>query len=236
MLVMWVGGLLATLLVAVVVGSGIAAQRLSPGDVGLQLLENAIATAAGLVAIILAVGPVSTVTLDKFVFAGDSTYQQATVNLFADMGVQPFALLPELGLSAASKSTDTTAPTATITSPAIGASLQDGALLKGPDWRAIGAEDQAKGYLVMTGASEFIRTDGSRGLARILSADGLGALGVSFGPGGKRSGHPGCDERCSGSWPRRRQSLRGATRPGGHIIAGCSTPPARWKRRSPIRR
>jgi hypothetical protein len=29
----------------------------------------------------LAVGPVSTVTLDKFVFAGDSTYQQATVNL-----------------------------------------------------------------------------------------------------------------------------------------------------------
>ena len=44
-------------LVAVVVGSGIAAERLSPGDVGLQLLENAAATAAGLVAIILAVGP-----------------------------------------------------------------------------------------------------------------------------------------------------------------------------------
>lgn len=35
-------------LVAVVVGSGIAASRLSPGDVGLQLLENAAATAAGL--------------------------------------------------------------------------------------------------------------------------------------------------------------------------------------------
>ena len=34
------------LLVAVVVGSGIAAQRLSPDDVGLQLLENAIATGA----------------------------------------------------------------------------------------------------------------------------------------------------------------------------------------------
>src|SRR5205814_5793839 len=46
-------------LVAVVVGSGIAAQRLSPDDVGLQLLENALATGAGLVAIILAVGPVS---------------------------------------------------------------------------------------------------------------------------------------------------------------------------------
>jgi len=46
-------------LVAVVVGSGIAAQRLSPGDTGLQLFENAAATAAGLVALILAFGPVS---------------------------------------------------------------------------------------------------------------------------------------------------------------------------------
>lgn len=46
-------------LVAVVVGSGIAAQRLSPNDVGLQLFENAAATAAGLVALILAFGPVS---------------------------------------------------------------------------------------------------------------------------------------------------------------------------------
>ena len=46
-------------LVAVVVGSGIAAERLSPHDVGLQLLENAAATAGGLVALILAFGPVS---------------------------------------------------------------------------------------------------------------------------------------------------------------------------------
>jgi arsenate reductase len=46
-------------LAAVVVGSGIAAQQLSPGDVGLQLLENAAATAAGLYAIILMFGPVS---------------------------------------------------------------------------------------------------------------------------------------------------------------------------------
>jgi glycerol uptake facilitator-like aquaporin len=47
------------LLVAVVVGSGIFAQRLSPGDHGLQLLENSIATGAALVALILAFGPVS---------------------------------------------------------------------------------------------------------------------------------------------------------------------------------
>ena len=46
-------------LVAVVIGSGIAASRLSPADTGLQLLENAAATAGGLVALILAFGPVS---------------------------------------------------------------------------------------------------------------------------------------------------------------------------------
>jgi glycerol uptake facilitator-like aquaporin len=47
------------LLVTVVVGSGIAAQQLSAGDVGLQLLENSIATALGLVVLILMLGPVS---------------------------------------------------------------------------------------------------------------------------------------------------------------------------------
>ncbi|WP_216644896.1 aquaporin [Microbacterium sp. SYP-A9085] len=41
------------LLVAVVVGSGIAAQRLSPADAGLQLLENSTATAFGLAVLIL---------------------------------------------------------------------------------------------------------------------------------------------------------------------------------------
>jgi glycerol uptake facilitator-like aquaporin len=40
-------------LVATVIGSGIAAQRLSPGDVGLQLLENSLITGAALVALIL---------------------------------------------------------------------------------------------------------------------------------------------------------------------------------------
>jgi arsenate reductase len=46
-------------LAALVIGSGIAAQQLSPDDVGLALLENAAATAAGLFAIILMFGPVS---------------------------------------------------------------------------------------------------------------------------------------------------------------------------------
>jgi arsenate reductase len=46
-------------LAAVVIGSGIAAQRLSPAQTGLDLLENAAATAAGLFAIILMFGAVS---------------------------------------------------------------------------------------------------------------------------------------------------------------------------------
>jgi glycerol uptake facilitator-like aquaporin len=46
-------------LVAAVVGSGIAAQRLSPGDVGLQLLENSVITGAALIALILALQPIS---------------------------------------------------------------------------------------------------------------------------------------------------------------------------------
>ncbi len=49
----------AAFLAALVIGSGIAAQTLSPGDSGLQLLENAVATAAGLAAIILMFAPVS---------------------------------------------------------------------------------------------------------------------------------------------------------------------------------
>jgi glycerol uptake facilitator-like aquaporin len=69
-------------LVTVVLGSGIAAQRLST-DHGLQLLENALVTGAGLVALILAFGPVSgghfnpLVTLADRVFGGVSTRQVA---------------------------------------------------------------------------------------------------------------------------------------------------------------
>jgi arsenate reductase len=71
------------LLVAAVVGSGIAAARLSPGDVGLELLENTAATVGALVALILAFGPVSgahfnpVVTLVDRVFGGISTRDTA---------------------------------------------------------------------------------------------------------------------------------------------------------------
>ncbi len=46
-------------LAAIVVGSGIAAQNLSPDNVGLQLFENAAATATGLFAVILMFGAIS---------------------------------------------------------------------------------------------------------------------------------------------------------------------------------
>ena len=61
-------------LVAVVVGSGIAAEQLSPDDVGLQLLENAAATAGGLVALILAFGPVSGAHFNPVVSIADAFF------------------------------------------------------------------------------------------------------------------------------------------------------------------
>ncbi len=61
-------------LAALVIGSGIAAQRLSPGDVGLQLFENAAATAAGLFTIILMFGPVSGGHLNPVVSLVDASF------------------------------------------------------------------------------------------------------------------------------------------------------------------
>ena len=49
----------SALLAAIVIGSGIAAQQLSPGNVGLELLQNALVTGAGLFAIILVFGGLS---------------------------------------------------------------------------------------------------------------------------------------------------------------------------------
>jgi arsenate reductase len=64
----------SALLAAVVVGSGIAATRLSPGDTGLQLLENAAATATGLFAIILVFGPISGAHFNPVVSLVDAAF------------------------------------------------------------------------------------------------------------------------------------------------------------------
>jgi glycerol uptake facilitator-like aquaporin len=61
-------------LAALVIGSGIAAQTLSPADVGLQLFENAAATAAGLFAIILMFGPVSGGHFNPAVSLADASF------------------------------------------------------------------------------------------------------------------------------------------------------------------
>ena len=61
-------------LAAIVIGSGIAAQRLSPGQTGLELLENAAATAAGLFAIILMFGPVSGAHFNPAVSFADAAF------------------------------------------------------------------------------------------------------------------------------------------------------------------
>ncbi|KQY57783.1 channel transporter [Nocardioides sp. Root140] len=66
-----------------VIGSGIAASRLSPNDVGLQLLENSLVTGAALVALILALQPVSAafnpvVTLVELVLGGIGRLEAAS--------------------------------------------------------------------------------------------------------------------------------------------------------------
>jgi glycerol uptake facilitator-like aquaporin len=70
-------------LVAAVVGSGIAAARLSPDDVGLQLLENSSVTGVALVALILALQPVSAsfnpVVTAVEAFVGRITRREAAV-------------------------------------------------------------------------------------------------------------------------------------------------------------
>jgi glycerol uptake facilitator-like aquaporin len=101
------------LLVAIVVGSGIAAQRLSPGNVGLQLLENSIATGAGLVALILAIGPVSgahfnpVVTLADRLLGGMTTRVAAVYVVAQVIGAIVGAIVANLmfGLAAVTWST-----------------------------------------------------------------------------------------------------------------------------------
>jgi glycerol uptake facilitator-like aquaporin len=64
----------SALLAALVIGSGIAAQTLSPNDIGLQLFENAAATAAGLFTIILMFGSVSGGHFNPVVSLADASF------------------------------------------------------------------------------------------------------------------------------------------------------------------
>lgn len=79
------------LLLAVVVGSGIMAQRLFPDSVGLALLANALATGGGLVALILTFGGISgahfnpVVTIVDAAF-GDRPWRDVPPYLVAQIG------------------------------------------------------------------------------------------------------------------------------------------------------
>jgi len=65
-------------LVVAVIGSGIMASRLSPDDVGLQLLENAAATAGALIGLILMLGAVSGAHLNPVVTLVDRLFGTIT--------------------------------------------------------------------------------------------------------------------------------------------------------------
>ena len=99
-------------LVTAVIGSGIAAVRLSPSDVGLQLLENSLVTGAALVALILALQPVSAafnpvVTLVERAFGAISSGTAVALIVAQVLGGIVGALLANLmfGLSAVSIAT-----------------------------------------------------------------------------------------------------------------------------------
>jgi glycerol uptake facilitator-like aquaporin len=62
------------LLVTAVVGSGIMAERLSPSDTGLALLENAIATGGALLVLIAVLGPISGAHFNPVVSALDAWF------------------------------------------------------------------------------------------------------------------------------------------------------------------
>jgi glycerol uptake facilitator-like aquaporin len=85
------------LLVAVVVGSGIAAQRLSPTDVGLQLLQNSLATVLGLGVLILLFGPVSGAHFNPVVSAVDWVVGRRTGRGLPARDLIGYALVQVLG-------------------------------------------------------------------------------------------------------------------------------------------
>lgn len=72
-----------SLLLAAIVGSGIMAERLSPRDTGLRLLETDFATACALVAIIVAIGPVSGAHLNPVITLVDRFFGGLTTRLAA---------------------------------------------------------------------------------------------------------------------------------------------------------
>lgn len=85
------------LLVAVVVGSGIAAAQLSPDDIGLQLLENSTATVLGLAILILMLGPVSGAHFNPVVTIADWYLSRRDPEGFSAGHIAPYVVVQGIG-------------------------------------------------------------------------------------------------------------------------------------------
>lgn len=85
------------LLVTVVVGSGIAAQQLSPDDVGLQLLQNSTATVLGLAVLILVLGPVSGAHFNPVVTVADWFLSRGSDGGFSARNIAPYVAAQVVG-------------------------------------------------------------------------------------------------------------------------------------------
>lgn len=85
------------LLVTVVVGSGIAAARLSPGDIGIQLLENSTATVFGLAILILVLGPVSGAHFNPVVTVADWFLSRRAPEGFSARHIWPYLVAQSAG-------------------------------------------------------------------------------------------------------------------------------------------
>ncbi len=84
-------GVATAFLLAIVIGSGIMGERLCGGNVAIALLANSVATGAGLLALILAFGPISGAHMNPVVtvFAavgGEFPWRQVPVYLIAQTG------------------------------------------------------------------------------------------------------------------------------------------------------
>jgi hypothetical protein len=107
----------------------------------------------------------------------DSRMQQATVNLFADMNVQPWTLMS--GLVPATASTDLVAPTTTVTSPANGTTIKNGSMVTLQGTATDGGGGQVAGVEVSTdGGTSWHPATGTSTWSYPFVASGMSTMAV----------------------------------------------------------